>query len=39
LAGALWLEGLGATTAFLTASVAALLAALLMLFLPEKESK
>ena len=36
LAGALWLDGLGATTAFLTASVAALLAALLMMFLPKE---
>jgi len=34
LAGALWLDGLGATSAFLTASVAAFLAALLMMFLP-----
>lgn len=39
IAGALWLDGLGATTAFLTASVAALLAALLMLFLPNERSK
>tara|TARA_R110001583_G_scaffold2068_8_gene15303 strand:+ start:11664 stop:12842 length:1179 start_codon:yes stop_codon:yes gene_type:complete len=36
LAGVLWLDGLGATTAFLTASVAALLAALLMMFLPKE---
>ena len=36
LAGALWLDGLGATTAFLTASVAAFLAALLIKFLPSK---
>jgi PPP family 3-phenylpropionic acid transporter len=34
LAGVLWLNGTGATTAFLTASVAALLAAFLMVFLP-----
>ena len=38
IAGALWLDGLGATTAFLTASVAALLAALLMIFLPRDKS-
>ena len=37
LAGALWFDGLGATTAFLTASVAALLAALLMIFLPREK--
>jgi len=37
VAGALWLDGLGASTAFLTASVAALLAALLMMFLPKAE--
>lgn len=35
LAGALWLDGLGATSAFVTASVAALLAACLMMFLPK----
>lgn len=38
LAGALWLDGLGATTAFLTASGAALLAACLMIFLPKDQS-
>ena len=38
LAGALWLDGLGATTAFLTASVAAFLAALLIKFLPSKNT-
>jgi PPP family 3-phenylpropionic acid transporter len=37
LAGALWLDGLGATTAFITASVAALLAACLMMFLPKEK--
>jgi len=36
LAGMLWLDGAGASTAFLTASVAALLAALLMIFLPKE---
>ena len=34
IAGVLWLDGIGASTAFLTASAAALLAALLMMFLP-----
>jgi len=38
LAGVLWLDGLGATTAFLTASVAALLAASLMSFLPKENT-
>jgi len=38
LAGSLWLDGLGATTAFVTASVAALLAALLMIFLPKEKA-
>lgn len=38
LAGALWLDGLGATTAFLTASIAAFLAALLINFLPSKNT-
>ena len=38
LAGVLWLDGLGATTAFLTASGAALLAACLMIFLPKDQS-
>lgn len=37
LAGALWFDGLGATTAFLTASVAALLATMLMIFLPREK--
>ena len=37
LAGALWLDGLGATTAFLTASIAALLATFLMMFLPKEQ--
>lgn len=36
LAGMLWLDGAGASTAFLTASVAALLAATLMFFLPKE---
>lgn len=36
VAGALWLDGLGASNAFLTASAAALLASLIMLFLPKK---
>ncbi|MDX2370101.1 MAG: MFS transporter [Colwellia sp.] len=36
LAGALWLDGLGATSAFLTAGVAAMLAALMMSFLPRE---
>lgn len=36
LAGALWLDGLGASTAFLTASVAALLAAFMMFLLPRE---
>ena len=35
VAGALWLDGVGANTAFMTASVAALFAALLMMFLPK----
>lgn len=39
LAGVLWLDGIGATTAFLTASVAALLAAILMSFLPKERAK
>ena len=39
LSGALWLDGSGATTAFLTASVAALLAACLMMFLPKDNTK
>lgn len=39
IAGALWLDGLGATSAFLTASIAALLAALLMLFLPKEKAQ
>ena len=36
VAGAFWLDGLGASTAFLTASAAALLAAMVMLFLPKQ---
>jgi PPP family 3-phenylpropionic acid transporter len=36
LAGMLWLDGAGSSTAFLTASVAALLAATLMFFLPKE---
>lgn len=36
VAGLLWLDGLGASTAFLTASGAAMLAALIMLFLPKQ---
>ena len=36
VAGALWLDGLGASTAFLTASAAALLASVIMLFLPKQ---
>lgn len=36
LAGALWLDGVGATNAFLTASVAALLATIIMFLLPQK---
>jgi PPP family 3-phenylpropionic acid transporter len=39
LSGALWHDGSGATTAFLTASVAALLAACLMMFLPKDNTK
>jgi len=39
LAGVLWLGGIGATTAFLTASVAALLATFLMMFLPKEQSR
>lgn len=39
LAGVLWLDGLGATTAFLTASIAALLASFLMMFLPKEHSR
>lgn len=35
VAGALWLDGVGANTAFMTASVAALFAALLMMLLPK----
>jgi len=35
VAGVLWLDGVGANTAFMTASVAALFAALLMMFLPK----
>lgn len=38
VAGALWLDGLGATTAFLTAGIVALVAALLMLFLQEQKT-
>ncbi len=38
VAGVLWLDGLGASTAFLTASAAAFVAALLMMFLPKSES-
>lgn len=38
IAGVLWLEGLGASIAFLTASAAALLATLVMLFLPKQAS-
>jgi len=38
LAGMLWLDGLGANTAFLTASVVAFLAALLMSFLPKENT-
>lgn len=37
LAGSLWLDGQGATEAFVTASVAAFLAALLMTFLPKEK--
>ena len=37
LAGALWFDGLGATTTFLTASIAASIAALLMIFLPREK--
>lgn len=36
VAGILWLDGLGASTAFLTASASVLLAALLMIFLPKQ---
>ena len=36
IAGALWFDGLGASTAFLTASASALLATLIMLFLPKQ---
>jgi len=39
LAGILWLDGLGASTAFLTAGAAALLAAMLMMFLPKEETR
>lgn len=39
VAGILWLDGLGASTAFLTASASVLLAALLMLFLPKTIKK
>lgn len=39
LAGVLWLDGLGASTAFLTASAAALLAAILMMFLPKEHTR
>ena len=35
VAGVLWLDGVGASTAFLTASAAALLATFIMLFLPK----
>lgn len=38
LAGALWLDGVGATSAFVTASVTALLAAVLMSFLPKEKT-
>tara|TARA_R110001592_G_scaffold14589_3_gene65007 strand:- start:4152 stop:5348 length:1197 start_codon:yes stop_codon:yes gene_type:complete len=37
VAGVLWLDGLGASTAFLTASAAALLAAFVVLFMPKEE--
>jgi len=36
IAGSLWLDGSGASTAFLTASAVALLAAVVMLFLPKQ---
>lgn len=36
VAGVLWLDGLGASTAFLTASASVLFAGLLMIFLPKK---
>ena len=39
VAGVLWLNGTGASTAFLTASAAALIAALVMLFMPEASYK
>ena len=39
VAGILWLDGQGASTAFLTASASVLLAALLMLFLPKAIKK
>jgi PPP family 3-phenylpropionic acid transporter len=38
VAGVLWLDGLGASTAFLAASASAFLAALLMVFLPNTNS-
>jgi len=38
LAGALWLDGVGATSAFVTASVTALLASVLMSFLPKEKT-
>lgn len=39
IAGVLWLDGLGASTTFLTASVSAFIAALLMLFWPKTIKK
>ena len=38
VAGALWLDGLGSSAAFLTASAAALFASLLMMFLPKNSA-
>lgn len=38
LAGILWLEGLGANTAFLTAGAASLLGAVVMMFMPRDKS-
>ncbi|MBL4940986.1 MAG: MFS transporter [Colwellia sp.] len=39
IAGMLWLDGVGASTAFLMASVAAVLASVLMMFLPKKDTR
>jgi PPP family 3-phenylpropionic acid transporter len=39
IAGALWLDGIGASNAFFSAGLAAFIATLVMLFLPDKHIK